>query len=212
MTMLAVAGCVPFGGDGDGGGQGDGDPTAASAPTAHRSIPPGFIECDGRPPKDGELVADVDLTTLTAPDPPRFHEASGYYEDNPVEGDWTARYWVPDDQQASLDVINLLVYPQMDLGPLTVTCDMISWRDITDRIATYHEINGAEVIEETTQTSVAGLPAVREVVDLPGSGYSYLGYWIFGRGQVAHLYCQWVDDEATIVAGCEDFIGSVTVS
>lgn len=205
---LLLAGCL--------GGEGAEEPTptpsGAAAPTAHRTVPPGFIECEGRPPKDGELVADVDLTTLSAPVPPGFRAASGYEEDHPVEGAWEATYWVPLDQQDLLDVVNLVIYPQMELGPLTVTCDMISWADITARIAQYHEINGAEVIEETSRTSVAGLPAVREVVALPGSGYSYVGYWIFGRGQVAHLYCQWVQDEARIVAGCEDYIASVTVS
>ena len=52
------------------------------------------------------------------------------------------------------------------------------------------------------------MPAIREVVKLPR--YTYEGYWIFGRGQVAHLYCQWVNDEATIRAGCTDFLASIS--
>ena len=185
------------------------DPQATSS-GGTRTVPPGFIECDGRPPKDGELVADVDLTTLRSSVPPGFTQSYRFGEDNPVEGDWEGTYYTPDNAQDSLDVVNLVVYPQMDLGPLTVTCDMISLKDIEARIAKYHEINGATIIEETEVTSVAGLPAVREIVDLPNSGDSYEGSWIFGRGQVAHLYCQWVNDEATIRAGCTDFLASIS--
>lgn len=208
LAALALAACTP-----------DADPTSsptqtqsadpqASGAGGTRTVPPGFIECDGRPPKDGELVADVDLTTLRSSVPSGFSESFSYAEDNPVEGDWEGTYYTPDNAQDFLDVINLVVYPQMDLGPLTVTCDMISLKDIEARIAQYHEINGATVIEETEVTSVAGLPAVREVVKL--AKYSYEGYWIFGRSQVAHLYCQWVNDEATIRAGCTDFLASIS--
>lgn len=157
-------------------------------------------------------MAEVDLRTLSAPAPTGFRPGGTlYYEDHPVEGDYEAQYWVPQDQQHPLDVLNLVVYPQLDLGPLTLTCDMLSWREITQRIERYHELNGAEVIEETSRVTVAGLPAVREEVDLPSSGYRYLGYWIFGRGQVAHLYCQWAQDEATMRRGCQEYIDSVTV-
>lgn len=176
-------------------------------------IPPGFIECHGEPPKDGALVADVDLTRLSAPAPPGFESAYGYHEDNPVEGSSTGQYWVPVDQRSILDVASINVYPQMELGPLAVTCDEISWRDIVSRIDTYHQINGADIIEETTRSAVAGLPAVREEVSLPGSGYDYVGWWIFGRGQLAHVYCQWTSEDARqeLIDACDTLAATIVV-
>ena len=191
-------------------------PTATPSPTGSAGlgdIPPGFIECEGEPPKDGELVADVDLTKLTAPDPPGFERAYGYMEDNPVEGASEGQYWVPEDQLDFLDVASINVYPQMELGPLSVTCNEISWREIIDRIDKYHEINGAEIIEETTRSSVAGMPAVREEVSLPRSGYDYVGWWIFGRGQLAHVYCQWTSEAARqeLVDACDTLAATIVV-
>ncbi|OJX94252.1 hypothetical protein EDD28_2855 [Salana multivorans] len=176
-------------------------------------IPQGFIECHGEPPKDGELVADVDLTKLTAPTPPGFRTATGYHEDNPVEGASSGQFWVPVNQLDTLDVASINVYPQMELGPLAVTCDEISWREIVKRIEQYHEINGAQIIEETTRSSVAGMPAVREEVSLPDSGYDYIGWWIFGRGQLAHVYCQWTSEAArqTLVDACDTLAATIVV-
>lgn len=179
-------------------------------------IPPGFIECHGEPPKDGELVADVDLTKLTAPAPPGFVPSSMYSEDNPVEGESQGQYWIPENQLDVLDVAGINVYPQMELGPLAVTCNEISWREILARIEKYHEINGAEVIEETTRSSVAGMPAVREEVSLPRSGrggYDYVGWWIFGRGQLAHVYCQWTSQAARqqLVDACDTLAATIVV-
>lgn len=214
--MLVLAGC---GADGNpfGGGPEDPAPTGAAPDPdrPQRTIPPNFAECGEEEPKDGELVADVDLRNMTADPPPGFEESGGYHEDNPVEGEWTGLYFVPTTQQDTLDVINIVVYPQMELGPLTITCDQVSRAEIERRIEQYHEINGADVIESSEFVTVAGLPAVREVVHLPDSGYSgysYRGYWIFGRGQVAHVYCQWVVDQATIERGCDDLIASLRVS
>ena len=170
-------------------------------------MPPGFIECDGRPPKDGAPVADVDLTAYTDQAPTGFVAASGYSEDLPVEGDWVITAYEPIDQAHGLDVLGMVVYPQMDLGPLTVTCDEISWEDLEARVDQYDEIRGATTVESRERTAVAGLPAVREVVKLPR--YTYEGYWIFGRGQVAHAYCQWAVNETQIRQGCQEYLSTL---
>ncbi|WP_454301897.1 hypothetical protein [Salana multivorans] len=191
-------------------------PTATPSPTGSAGlgdIPPGFIECEGEPPKDGELRCRRRSHELTAPDPPGFVRSSMYHEDNPVEGLSEGQYWIPEDQLDVLDVAGINVYPEMELGPLTVTCDEISWRDIVQRIEQYHEINGAEVIEETTRSSVAGMPAVREEVSLPRSGYDYVGWWIFGRGRFAHVYCQWTSEAARqeLVDACDTLAATIVV-
>lgn len=184
-------------------------PTASSAgaPTSNRTIPPGFIECDGRPPKDGAPVADVDLTAYTDQAPDGFVAASGYGEDLPVEGDWVITAYEPLDQAHGLDVLGMVVYPQMDLGPLTVTCDEISWADLEARVDQYDVIREATGVEQRERTTVAGLPAIREVVKLPR--YTYEGYWIFGRGQVAHAYCQWAVNETQIRQGCQQYLATL---
>ena len=122
LAALALAACTP-----------DADPTSsptqtqsadpqASGAGGTRTVPPGFIECDGRPPKDGELVADVDLTTLRSSVPSGFSESFSYAEDNPVEGDWEGTYYTPDNAQDFLDVINLVVDIGAALNPDFTNC------------------------------------------------------------------------------------------
>ncbi|PWD49610.1 hypothetical protein C8046_01675 [Serinibacter arcticus] len=192
--------------------------TSTADPGEPRSVPPGFLECDDQDrsdataPAGSAAVADVDLTRYAEVTPTGFEPASGYIEDQPVEGDWTVTAFVPVDQAHSLDALGMVVFPEMELGPLEQTCGTVSWADVEARVARYDELRRTVEVAPDERTTVAGLPAVKETVEIPEGGYTTVAYWIFGRGQVARVWCQWVEDAETIRRGCDEYVAGLTFS
>ncbi|UFU04409.1 hypothetical protein LQF12_07500 [Ruania suaedae] len=229
LALVAATGCQPDGGgDGAGGSDGSGSPGSSgsssdgSGPGGPATIPPQLLEC-GDPSADSKddggkdgtdaqnlLLTDTDLTQATWTMPEGFEEAFGYVEDNPVET--LEQIWVAEpagDAAPSLNVINVVVYSGLDWGALSQECAQVPLSAVEERLAGYREQIDAEPLTDAEMTEVAGLPAITQQVGL--SDYDYLGYWLFSRSDLVHVYCQWTAPEhrSVIEDGCADLVASV---
>ncbi len=179
---------------------------------ASTSIDPLLLECGEATDQDPTWqLLDVDLTEATWSMPDGFVETFRYSEDRAVEHIET--FWVaePTKDAVPRNVLTVVVYSEMDWGGDADQCDRVPTTAVDERLLSYNETNGAEALTEAVPTRVAGLPAITQDVALPE--YSYRGYWIFGRTQMVHLYCQWTSDaeQERILAGCEQLLDSVEV-
>lgn len=179
-------------------------------PSEPTSIDGALLEC-GDLPEDSAQLAEVDVDAATWAMPSGFVETFAYSEDRAVEH--VERIWVaePEQDPVPLNVLTVVGYGGLDWGEDADECGRVPLTAIDERLAGYHAANGAEALTEASTTEIAGLPAVEQDVVLPE--YSYRGYWVFGRQQLLHLYCQWTDDsqQEGILAACEELIDSVEV-
>lgn len=204
--VLALAGCSSDG-DATGGGEGaDGSGSAAERPTP---IDAALLECGDPAGADPTLqLSEVDLTQVTWEIPSGFVETFAYSEDLPVEhieSFWAAE---PEEDPVPLNVLTVVVYGRMDWSGDADECGRVPISAVDERLAGYHEVNGAQPLTEVEQVELAGLPALRQDLELPD--YSYRGYWVFGRDQMVHLYCQWTSEaeQERVLAGCEELLAS----
>lgn len=187
----------------------DPDASASQAPTA---IDPALLDCGE--PEDGDPVlqlAAADLTAATWTIPEGFVETFAYSEDRPVEHVESFRALEPAEDPVPLNVLTVVVYSELDWGDQIDECGRVPVDVVESRLAGYRETTGAEPLTELELGEVAGLPAVEQDVRL--EQYSYRGYWLFGRTQLMHLYCQWTADaeKDRIVKACDDLVASVEV-
>lgn len=214
LLAAALVGCVPGADPGAGPGS---DPTAStSAPgtgSTPTEIPSWLLECGADDGKDQELqLADLDLTTATWATPPGFEVSTSYVEDNPVERIHSTWYAVPTDPVLpSLNVVQVVVYVDIDWGDLADECGRVPIAAVEEKLARYREQIGAEPLSEARTTELAGHPAIRQDIGL--DRYSYAGWWLFSSDQLLHLYCQWTPDgdREVIERGCDDLVASLAV-
>lgn len=201
LGVTGLAACAgPFGGT-------DEEPATPSTPT---SIDGALLEC-GELSEDSAQLAEIEVDVATWQMPDGFVETFAYSEDRAVEH--VERIWVaePEQDPEPLNVLTVVGYGALDWGEGADECGRVPLAAIDERLAGYHVANGAEALTEASPTEIAGLPAVEQDVQLPE--YSYRGYWVFGRQQLLHLYCQWTDEsqKEIILAACEELVDSVEV-
>ncbi len=236
LALLVPTGCQLVGGPEDGqpdgsdsSAEGSGDTSGGDgASDGPATIPPQLLECGDPSTPDkadqdkgtdpdssddgGLLLTDTDLTTASWSMPDGFQEAFGYVEDNPVET--LDQIWVAeptDSTVPSLNVVNVVVYTGLDWGPLASECAQVPLDAVEERLAGYRDQIGAEPLTDAQMTEVAGLPAITQEVGL--DSYDYVGYWLFSRTDLVHVYCQWTDAQYRPVVedGCADLVASVRV-
>lgn len=201
VTMLA--GCGALGGDAD--DEPDEDATSTTIDAA-------LLECGDPTNGDPTLqLTDVDLSAATWEMPDGFAETFEYKEDyavEHVESFWAA---IAEEDPVPLNVLAVVVYSDVDWGEAADECGRVAVTAIEERLTTYMQQTGATALGEATSTEIAGQPAMQQDLSLPE--YSYRGYWVFGRTQLVHLYCQWTGDDTrdAILAGCEDLLASFEV-
>lgn len=209
FALVAAVLAVAIGGCSDAGDGVDGETTPSSSPTV---IDPALLEC-GEPSDDDSVLqlSDVDLTAATWMIPEGFVETFIYSEDKPVEHIESFRTLEPESDPVLRNVLTVVVYSGLDWGDAVDECGRVATSVVDERLAGYHETTGAQSLTEVSATEVAGLPAVEQDLRLPE--YSYRGYWLFSRGQLMHLYCQWTDDSEKdlILEGCDELVASVEV-
>ena len=216
-ALLILSGCaIPGFGDGStedptAGGTSPRPDESATMPT---EIPSWLLECGSDDKdRDEELqLSTLDLTQATWSMPDGFTEASGYFEDNPVEtlySDWVAE--PTDPPMPRLNVLSLVLYTGVDWGDLADECGRVPLEAVEEKLARYRDQIGARPLSDAEMTTLAGLPAIRQEIGL--SSYDYTGWWLFSETQLLHLYCQWTDEQyrEVIVAGCEAVAASVAV-
>lgn len=209
----ALAAAVAVGtltGCGSGGTEGDDGGDAAETPT---SIDAALLECGDTADADSTMpLTDLDLTTAEWAMPEGFVETFRYSEDKPVEhidSFWAAE---PETDPVPRNVLTVVVYTRLDWGEDIDECGRVPIAAVDERLASYREGNDAEPLTEETTTEIAGLPALEQ--DLVLDEYSYRGYWVFGRDQMIHLYCQWTSDAERdrVLTGCDDLVASLEVA
>src|SRR5690606_5584081 len=154
-------------------------------------IPSWLLECGADDGKDEELqLADLDLTTATWATPPGFEVSTSYVEDNPVERIHSTWYAVPTDPVLpSLNVVQVVVYVDIDWGDLADGCGPVPIAAVEEKLARYREQIGAEPLSDARTTEQAGLPAIRQ--DIGVDPERYAGRWLFSSVPPSHLYCPW---------------------
>lgn len=206
--VVTLAGCGVLADDG--ADQLDGaDGGTSASPTA---IDPALLDCGT--PDDTEATVQLDdiaLTDVSWDMPEGFTETFKYSEDVPVEhieSFWAAE---PATDPVDLNVLAVVVYSQLDWGTSIDECGRVDAAVIGERLTGYREVSGAEPLTEIESLEVAGLPALQQDLGLPE--YSYRGYWVFGRSQLIHLYCQWTSDaeKTRVLAGCDALVSSLVV-
>ncbi|MBK5247835.1 MAG: hypothetical protein JJE50_00170 [Actinomycetales bacterium] len=210
VAVLLLAGCAS-GGDDPEVGTPSSTSTQAAAPTGTPSIPPGLLEC-GKPRDRTDLqLADVDLTTATWSLPSGFSETFSYIEDNPVETISSTWYAEPvDPPLPTLNVLNVIIYTGLNWGDLADDCGRVPIEAVQERLAQYREQINADPLSDATMTTVAGMPAIEQVIGL--ARYDYHGYWLFSQTRLLHVYCQWTaGNRDAIEAGCAPLVASVSV-
>jgi hypothetical protein len=144
--------------------------------------------------------------------PEGFVETFKYSEDRPVEH--IESFWAAEPAQDAvpLNVLAVVVYSGLSWGEDIDQCGRVPTTAIDERLASYREGSGAEPIGDLVEVEVSGMPAVQQEVALPE--YSYRGYWVFGRNQLIHLYCQWTSDaeKDRVLAGCDALVASLEVT
>ncbi|MGC0274697.1 hypothetical protein ACO0LV_17065 [Pseudactinotalea sp. Z1739] len=176
------------------------------------TLPPEFLECgdpDALDEDEGLMLASLDLAGAQWSTPEGFVETFSYYEDNPVEN--LVDLWVaePVEDPVILNVVNVAIYDGLDWDGAADGCNRVPLAAVEDRLADYRDQIGAEEISEAEMTLLAGHPAITQSVSL--SNYDYLGYWLFSRDQLLHLYCQWTSEREVIEAGCAQLVDSLEV-
>ncbi|ACQ80463.1 hypothetical protein Bcav_2212 [Beutenbergia cavernae DSM 12333] len=204
LALLALTACVPDDPTGDPTSGGPGS-ASSSSDGQHRTPKPNQL-CDTADKGEHDLP-EVDFADVQWTVPSGFVSSSAYSEEFPLEGDYIGLYAGPDDGIDTLNALGIVVYPQLELGPLMDACSRISDEAIDARLAQYHEIAPSTVLEGPDRTEVAGLPAVMEVLELPD--YSWRTYWIFGRDQMMQVVCQWTDHRDRVEAACVDLVASI---
>lgn len=202
-----TAGCVDLGSSG--GSSGDGaeqtiDPTRA----AENDLRLRELACRDSKGEDFPDVMDVDLRNYTWTMPNGFASSSSYIQEDPVEGEYEGQFMIPIKPVASLNVIGIVMYPQLKLGPLVDKCARLDSQAALARLQTYHDILGASVVEAPQKVTIGGLPGFREVLEVNPRDYTWTSYWVFGRNQLLHVSCQWTDQKEIIAQGCDELMAS----
>lgn len=212
LVSLLLAGC---GGaeEEPGPGQGKGVPQqGGSDDDPPATLPPEFLECgdpDSLDPDRGLMLAELDLTSARWSTPEGFTETFSYYEDNPVEN--LVDLWVaePQNDPVILNVVNVAIYDGLDWAEAANPCGRVPLDAVEDRLAGYREQIDAQELAEAEMTHIAGHPAITQQLSL--ADYDYVGYWLFSKDQLLHLYCQWTTERDTIETACEELVDSLQV-
>lgn len=203
-ALLCLAGCAGSGSDRPDDPDGPaGSPTGADEPTpAAETVPPQLRECSAEPPPE--------LANLTWTVPDGFAEASGLTQIAPLEPEYSASYFMPQQPGTGVEVLVVVHYPQLSV-PLTDDCGEVDGKQVDAYLAQWHEEAGITASDQH-ETEVAGVPAIREQQQYADHDFTVDSTFLIGAGELLMISCQWTGQEDVIGTGCEELLDSVTTT
>jgi hypothetical protein len=159
------------------------------------------------PTAPGPTAGSGDFTSARFATPAGFVRVSGYYQVVPLEDSYLSYYTKPKTELDAKGVIAVLIYTLPAPGLVDTAAQQRA------RITFYNRKVRATVRSPMTATTLAGLPAYREVLDQPG-GFHYTAWFAFGSQHLLQLACQVgaPSEAAKITAGCESVRSTLRVS
>ncbi len=157
-------------------------------------------------------LAPHSLDEATWDTPSDFVSVTGYTMIDSPEGDYEVLWYVPDTGYQGLDIIAMVHWPDLAMGPVVDDCGAVDEKLATHRLDEYIRNAGTERLEGPTTVDVDGAVAFEELIRYDDYGFDLRLITIYGQSSMFTIGCQWTQDPQTIADACDEILESFRIN